>query len=188
MILSIDSRTNSLGMNYSLMGVWFEHRTELETREFSQVIAPTFNFDKRDLAPLLRSWGSRSRLSVTNFFPAILDINVYLSAHKDFSDALFKRHGFTLDALLFTILALNHIALIPFGLLDSEDSDKIRPLLAQNLLTIPASADIALSVRTTIQYQRSNGSLEQRTRRWSFRKIRYADRLTFYIYPPAFKI
>lgn len=137
LILSIDSRTNDLGMNYSLIGVWFERKTELETRELSQVIAPTFNFNKRDLAPLLESLGlGIEGLVVTNFFPAILDINAYLSAHKDFSNALFKKHGFTLDALLFTILALNHIALIPLGVLGSEDPDKMRPLLAQNLLTI----------------------------------------------------
>ncbi|SDH39076.1 MULTISPECIES: hypothetical protein [Bradyrhizobium] len=135
LLVSIDSRTAEQRMDHSLIGVWFAKATDSVGSE--KLLVPVYNFEKRDIAPLIRDMGLDVQQGLTlNFFPATFDVASYLRVHGDFSESLFKRYGFTLEAFLFTILALNRLALIPLGAVALDNLERIRPLLIQNLLNL----------------------------------------------------
>ena len=73
---------------------------------------------------------------VSNFLPAMLDIMPYLDAHGEFSDALRRKHGFSLAAIILTIWAFNRLALYQFENAIGLSEDKIQSALIQNTLNL----------------------------------------------------
>jgi hypothetical protein len=66
----------------------------------------------------------------------VLNVNEYLHAHRDFSAAILKKHGFSLEALVHAMWAINRLVLLPFAAIAQGKRDAIKPLLFQNLFNL----------------------------------------------------
>lgn len=136
LIRSIDERTDKIGLDYSLIGVWFDQRQKFG-RGSPVLLAPTYNVRREEISGWFKDFGFDFRTKIIpNFLPAPLNVNEYLNTHRDFSSALRKKHGFSLDAIVHTMWAVNQLVLIPFAALVGADEDTIKQLLFQTAINL----------------------------------------------------
>lgn len=132
LIVSIDQRTEHARMESSLIGVWFRSELEQKSSLDPLLIVPVYNIERAPADDIFRHYGlDLQQPLISNFLPAILDITPYLEAHGEFSDALRRKHGFGLAAIILTILAFNRLALFPFESMSRFSEERMQSLLKQ---------------------------------------------------------
>jgi len=136
LIKSIDDRTEKMRLDYSLIGVWFDQTRDVDTK-LPVLLVPAYNVGREEISEAIERFGfSLQTKTVPNFLPTVLNVNEYLSTHRDFSDALLKKHGFSLDALIYMMWALNQLVLLPFAAIAHGDRDALKPLMLQNFVNL----------------------------------------------------
>jgi hypothetical protein len=138
LIVSIDERSNEAKLDSSLMGVWFNRTTSSDLSvDRPIVIAPIYNVERIVTNDIFESFGLRLNGElISNFLPATLDITPYLESHKDFSQALLQKNGFSLEAIIWTVWAFSRLALFPFEVATGFSPEAFRQLFMQNILNL----------------------------------------------------
>jgi hypothetical protein len=132
LIVSIDQRTENSKMESSLIGVWFRDSDPQLSSTDPVLIVPVYNAERTLANDIYKSFGLHlEHPLVSNFLPATLSIRPYLEAHSEFSEALLRKHGFSLTTIILTIWAFNKLALFPFENITRFSAHTIQSLTIQ---------------------------------------------------------
>jgi hypothetical protein len=138
LIRSIDERTNNTRFEASLIGVWFGGSISTDSMTTKPVlVSPAYNVEHVSIRGLFENYGLRLPIDFrTNFVPVLLDLRAYLDAHGAFSDAVYKKYGFGLNALGYAVWAISFILLLPRRAFFDSSDKAMRLRFGVNLLNM----------------------------------------------------
>ncbi len=113
-IKRFDSRLTGVTFFPTLLGIVTPNSTE---KPFEQIFATSYNVDQIDFTDLFTAMGfqtkTRDGRNLSNFVPALLSAEDFVSKHS-YLDVTFRTaKGFGLDVFLYVLWAVSNLALVP---------------------------------------------------------------------------
>lgn len=129
LLVSIDTRNKRRSTFSSLMGVWIDTETIMESKdddgkgsESDIVFFPTYNISRVEMPRELQMFGVPfPEKSVPNFLPLYLRANKFFESHGFMREEFFKRRGYDFELLVSVLAGASSFLFLPSRALYTDD-------------------------------------------------------------------